>query len=199
MIFIVSNKKSKKKQLFIHYFSIIMFFFNRKFSVEETNLLQFLSKVRLFQNLSETQKLSFLPYLHLRNYKQSEVVFFRNDPSQALYLIKEGKVSLELDIEERFESVIQLETFASFGHNSILPKTKRIFNAFVTSPLCQIYVLPQVNISDVFKRSPEIKAQVLENLSYIYNQNLYDLCKIYREKRGFFELAEMFTNVVWGT
>ncbi len=176
-----------------------MFSFKRKFSAIEIELLNFLQNVRLFQDLSDTQKLSFATYLHIRSYKQNEVVFFRNDPSQALYLIKEGKLSLELDIKEHFESVIQLETFASFGHNSLLPKTKRIFNAFVISPLCQIYVLPQVNITDVFKRNPEIKAQVLENLSCIYNQNLYDLCKIYREKQGFFELNEMFMNVVWGT
>jgi CRP-like cAMP-binding protein len=175
-----------------------MIFFRRKYTTEELNLLQFLGNIKLFDKLSDNQKLVFLPYLHLRNYKQNEVVFFRNDPSQALYLIKEGKVNLELDIRERFETIVSLESKASFGHNALLKKTKRIFSAFVVSPLCQIYVLPQVNIFDVFKRKPEMKAQILENLAYIYNQNLENICRIYRENTGFFELKEMFADVVLG-
>ena len=175
-----------------------MRFFRRKFSEEEKKLLDFLGKIRLFQGLNDTQKLVFAPYLYLRSYKQNEVVFFRKDPSQALYLLKEGKITLELDIEESFENILELEAITSFGHNALLPNSKRIFNAFVNSPLCYLYVLPQVNVIEVFKRNPEIKAQVLENVAWIHDQNFAKLCQVYRETKGFFELGEIFREVRQG-
>jgi len=131
-------------------------------------------------------------------YKQDEVVFFRGDPSQALYLINEGRVSLELDMGTKFETIVQLQSGASFGNNSLLKKSKRIFNSFVISPFCQLYVLPQVNIQEIFDNHPLIKAKMLESLVEIYNDNLSNLCKTYQSVHGFFELGEMFKDVVQG-
>ena len=34
----------------------------------------------------------FVPYLYPRKYKKDEVVFFRDDPSQALYIVKREKL-----------------------------------------------------------------------------------------------------------
>jgi CRP/FNR family transcriptional regulator, cyclic AMP receptor protein len=172
--------------------------FARTYSKSELELFDFLSKNKLFSKLTHKEMLLFAPYLHLRMYKQDEVVFFRGDPSQALYLIKEGRVSLELDVGEKFETVVQLHHHASFGNNSLLPKTRRIFNAFITSPFCQLYVVPQVNIHYIFENKPSIKAKVIESLAEVYNENLSNLCKTYRSVHGFFELGEMFKEVVYG-
>jgi CRP-like cAMP-binding protein len=175
-----------------------MNFFGRTYTKHELELFDFLGKNKLFSKLDKKEMLYFLPYLHLRMYKQDEVVFFRGDPSQALYLIKEGRVSLELDVGEKFETIVQLNAFASFGNNSLMKKTRRIFNSFVTSPFCQLYVLPQVNIQAIFDSNPKIKAKMLEALAEIYNDNLGNLCKTYRSVHGFFELGEMFKDVVQG-
>ncbi|MCU0445308.1 MAG: cyclic nucleotide-binding domain-containing protein [Microscillaceae bacterium] len=172
--------------------------FARTYSKSELDLFDFLSKNKLFGKLTHKEMSLFLPYMHLRMYKQDEVVFFRGDPSQALYLIKEGRISLELDMGEKFETVVQLQQFASFGNNSLLPKTRRIFNAFVISPFCQLYVVPQVNIQHIFESKPIIKAKIMESLAEVYNDNLGNLCKTYRSVHGFFELGEMFKEVVYG-
>ena len=172
--------------------------FKRTYSKTEEELFEFLSYNRLFHKLSKKEMLLFFPFLHLRMYKQDEVVFFRKDPSQAIYLIREGEVTLELDIANHFENITKIQKNASFGHNALLSKTKRTYNAIVSSPFCQLYVIPQVNISNIFEHKPIIKAKMLEALSELFNENFNALFNTYRVKQGFSDLGDLFKDIAYG-
>jgi CRP/FNR family transcriptional regulator, cyclic AMP receptor protein len=172
--------------------------FTRSYTQDQLDSFEFLTRNRLFSSLNKKEMSEFLPYLHLRMYKQDEVVFFRNDPSQALYLIKEGKVSLELDVADRFETIFIIQKNTSFGNSALLKNTKRLYNAFVSSPFCQIYVVPQVNIMSIFEKKPLIKAKMLEALAENYNELFQVLFRSYRNTQGFFELPEVFQDIAFG-
>lgn len=173
--------------------------FRRTYSKQELQMFDFLSKNKLFLRLTKKEMSYFLPYLHLRNYQENEVVFFRNDPSQALYILKSGEVTLSLDIEERFEVITNIIPNASVGNNVLLRHSRRIYNAIVSSSSCELYVLPQVNIHNIFERKPIIKAKMLESLAEVFNNNSAHLLQAYQSTYGFFNLSEMFHDLRYGS
>ena len=172
--------------------------FKRTYTKQEQKQFEFLSKNKLFSNLNKKEMQLFLPYLHLRLYQENEVVFFRNDPSQALYLIKEGEVTLKLDINDRFENITTIEKQASFGNNALLPKARRVYNAIVSSGFCEIYVIPQVNMIFIFEGHALIKSKMMQSLAEVFNTDFGRLLKAYQSTHGFFDLAEMFANMEYG-
>ena len=74
--------------------------FKKSYTQKELNTFRFLSRIKLFERLNYKEMAHFLPYFYLREYKMDEVVFFRNDPGNALYLVKSGKISINIDIED---------------------------------------------------------------------------------------------------
>lgn len=168
--------------------------FRRSYSTEELNLCRFLTKCPLFEDLNNEELVNFLPYMYMREYKQDEVVFFREDPSQALYVIKSGAVGLSIDVDKKLEFLTTLRTFASLGDNSLLANTKRIYNAIVSSDTCELYVIPQANILEVFERHAEIKAKMYHSLSFGYNRFIYDMFKAYKSSFGFFDIRQIYAK-----
>ena len=79
--------------------AILTKLFQKKLTSEEQIKADFLSKTNLFKDLKEKELLLLSEKMYERNYKQNEIVFFRNDAAQALFLVKTGIVFLNLDIE----------------------------------------------------------------------------------------------------
>ncbi len=168
--------------------------FSKTFSSAELEVFQFLSQVRFFEKLKNGEMARFIPAIHHRKYTKGEVVFFRNDPSQAIYLIKSGFVSLTVDIKDNFEVVLEVRKREAFGENSLLENTKRIYTAIVSSEEAELMVIPHFAIQEIFDTNPRIKAKMMTSLSEFYNQNNQRLFKSYQSSFGFFNLGQMFEN-----
>lgn len=166
--------------------------FRKTYDHKQMVLFQFLKEIKLFEQLSFEQLSYFLPFMHMRVYKKDEVVFFRDDPSHALYLIQKGEISLTLDIQERFESLGILYENKSFGDNALIPDARRIYNAVVASEKAQIYVIPQINIFEIFDHYPKIKAKVLESYTQQQNEYVARLFSTYKTNFGFFDLGHVY-------
>lgn len=80
--------------------------FKRTYTEDELKVFEFLARTQFFNYLKYAEMYRFLPAIHYRKYNKDEVVFFRNDPSQALYIVKSGIVSLNVDIRENFETIL---------------------------------------------------------------------------------------------
>ena len=169
--------------------------FKKSYSLDELNFFRFLSGVSLFKYLDNHELSLIVPYLHQRKYKKEEVVFFRGDPSQALYIVKSGKITLNIDLGEKFEILTNITSGGSFGDNSLLSGSDRIYNAIVESEECELYVFPQINILNLFERKIDIKAKMLQALSESYNNYNENLYKSYKSSFGFFELSNAFDNI----
>lgn len=172
--------------------------FLRTYTEHEENYFRFLGNNKLFEKFTKKEKSLFIPHMHMRVYQQNEVVFFRNDPSQALYIVKTGLVSLTLDVKDRFEKIMLINAYTSLGHNALLPDARRIYNAIVSSDTSQIYVIPKVNIDSIFERQPSIKSKMLEAMAEIFNENFNNLLVTYQATHGFFELEEIFRRSSFG-
>ncbi len=175
-----------------------MLWFKRHYDKQEEDKLAFLDNVALFDTLSKDEKSYFLPFLHTRQYAPNEVVFFRGDASQALYIIVEGEVEINVDIRNDFEHIIKLSKYSSFGDNALLNNQTRIFNAIIQEKNAILYVLPHLSIQEIFKNYPVIKAKILENLAELQDAYFRNICDTYREGNGFFELRELFLKMNLG-
>lgn len=165
--------------------------FQRSYSPEEMGVFDFLSEVKLFGGLTNEEKSYFLPYLYLRKYKKDEVVFFRGDPAHALYLIKKGKVDLVLDVDQEFEKLATARARQSFGNNALIKEADRLYSAIIRSNEAELYVIPHVNIKDIFREESRVQAKMFGALAGLYEQHVADLYESYRSSKGFFSLDLM--------
>ncbi|MDN3669728.1 cyclic nucleotide-binding domain-containing protein [Echinicola jeungdonensis] len=166
--------------------------FKRTYSESELELFDFLSKTQFFNKLMYSEMYHFLSAIHYRKYLRGEVVFFRNDPSQALYIVKKGLITLNIDIKDNFETILKVRKGVAFGENSLLQDAKRIYTALVESEEAELVVIPNYAIQEVFDSSPRIKAKMLDSLAEFYNKNNNQLFSAYQNSFGFFNLRQMF-------
>lgn len=166
--------------------------FKKSYSEKELSLFRFLGQNKLFERLTYDELALFTPFMFKRSYMQDEVVFFRNDPSQALYLIAEGSISMNIDLQEKFEVLSILNKGQAFGDNALLENTSRIYTALVITEKAELYVIPQVNLLNVFENHSNVKAEVLNSLAELYNTHTTNLFNAYRSSFGFFNLGEAY-------
>lgn len=166
--------------------------FKKKYNKGELGLMNFLSHIRHFKRLSEDELALFLPFMYLRSYKQNEVVFFSGDPSHALYLIKSGRVLLSIDVNDRFEKLVELHMRQTFGDNSLLEHAKRIYTTVVTSEESELYVIPQINLLEILQDHPVVRAKVMTSFAEFSDEFTSDLFKTYKSDFGFFELSKVY-------
>lgn len=155
-------------------------------------MLDFLKNCELFVGLNDRQLGYFLPNTFERKYNPNEVVFFCNDPSQALYIVKSGQVMLTLDIQDKFERIGLLEEYDFFGENSILMDARRIYNAICEDEEVSLMIIPKVHIREIFIDHPRVKATMLENLCEVFNERYDKIFSEYKSSLGFFELGRVF-------
>ena len=168
--------------------------FKKTYTLQEQNTFVFLANIKLFSQLNYKQMFLFLPHMHERKYEKNEVVFFRGDPSHALYLLKKGRVSLDIDMYDSFENLTTVGPGTALGESCLLNDTKRLLNALVVSETAEFYVIPQGNIFDIFENSPKVKVKMLEALAEIYNSYNANLFNAYKASGGFFNLSQVYSN-----
>ena len=168
-------------------------YFKKSYSQEEKELFDFLRKNPLFKSLTDDELDKFKPYLYHRSYGENEVVFFTGDPSHALYIVKKGVVSLNLEMKGDFEKLMILRNGSVFGDNAVLEKTKRIYSAFVLTDGAELLVIPQVNIFEIMEHNQAIKAKIMSAFASLYNQYTQRLFETYKESRGFFDLNTVYS------
>jgi CRP-like cAMP-binding protein len=168
--------------------------FKKSYTQKELNTFRFLSRIKLFERLNYKEMSLFLPYFYLREYKMDEVVFFRNDPGNALYLVKSGKVSINIDIDDEFELLNIVKSGGAFGENALIVEANRINTCIIHSERAELYVLPKVNIHEIFEGHHEIKTKMMESLCEIANEYMSNIFKGYRSSLGLFNLSQIYGN-----
>jgi len=169
--------------------------FKKKYTQEEQDLFSFMNQVTHFEELTDEELSLITPYMYERVYKKDEVVFFRGDPSFALYIIINGNISLNIDVKDKFEELTIVHAGGTFGDNSILENSKRIYSSIVASEKAELYVIPQINILEIMDDRPEIKAKIMTSFAELYNNYTSNLFNVYKSSFGFFELGSVYNKV----
>ncbi len=166
--------------------------FSKTYDEDQLLMFDFMQRIKFFERLRQKEMARFIPAMHHRKYVRDEVVFFSKDPSQALYLIKKGKVNLTIDIKDNFETIMEVSRGDAFGENSLLEDTKRTYTALIDSDEAELIVIPHFAIQEIFDSNPKIKAKMMTSLAEYFNANNQRLFRSYRESFGFFSLRQMF-------
>jgi CRP-like cAMP-binding protein len=169
--------------------------FGKSFTDKELQMIQFLQKDKLFERLTERELNYFLPYIHERKYGRDEVIFFSGDPSQALYFVKSGMVSLNIDLKDNFERLMTVRAGYAFGDNSLIDGARRIYSAISVTETTVLYMIPQVNLLEIMDKHTKIRAKIMTSFCETYNRYTYQLFKAYRKSLGFFDLHEVYSSV----
>ena len=178
------KKKIKEKNIF-----------KKVYRIEDKEFVSFLSCTALFNSLDESEIMQFMPHAFLRTYKKEEVIFFRSDPSQAIYIIKSGTISICIDLKHKFEQVNLLEDNGIFGEDAIISNNCRLYNALCNSEKALVYLIPIYNIYNIFDKNTKIKSIILDNLLSIYNSNINSFLNAYRRSSiGFFSLDNVLSR-----
>lgn len=168
-------------------------FFKKTYSDSEKQQFDFLRKNPILNNLADEELDKFTPYLYTRTYNENEVVFFTGDPSHALYIVKKGVVSLNLDMKGEFEKLMILRNGSSFGENAVLEKTKRIYSAIVLMESSELLVIPKVNLLEIMENNQIIKAKIMSAFAKMHNDYTNRLFETYKDSRGFFDLSIVYS------
>lgn len=169
-------------------------YFKKAFKKEDLILFEFLRKNYLLESLSNADLEHFLPHVYLRTYKENEVIFFTGDPSQALYLVKSGIVTLNLEIKGEFEKLLTLRSGRVFGENAILKGTKRIYSAIVKTEEATLYVIPKVNLIEIMDSKPAIRGKIMTAFASNLNGFNARLFETYKSSLGFFDLSTVYSG-----
>jgi CRP-like cAMP-binding protein len=170
--------------------------FRKRYTTKEQSLYRFLRSNVLFKNLSSEQLERIVPHLFLRQFKLNEVIFFQKDPSQALYIIKSGRVKLYIDTHHEEEKLIVLERGFMFGQNSIIEGTRRNYNAIVVSEGAEIYALPRVSLIEVMQKDLALKAAIHSELAAYFSEYISKVFSTYKRNFGFFELNQIYDRLI---
>jgi len=124
-----------------------------------------LARVPLFADLDEESLKELSAVARKRIYRQGEVIFHRDDPGTALYIVKEGKVKIGLTSPDGQE--VSLTVFGAgecFGELAVLDGEPRSADA-IALERAELYALQRQDFVNVVLNHPKIAIQVMKVIS----------------------------------
>lgn len=150
----------------------------RRFT-QSSNLLK---RIDLFQGLSYPLREQIAQSLLIGRYPQGTIIYRQGDPSESLYLIKEGKVAL-LDPQDNSRSFMTLEKNESFGQFAFLTGSPHQTVAVVKED-CRLEILPRPDFEDLL----EVSSELLERTEQTLQQ---EKLKVYLQERHGLSLEQI--------
>jgi CRP/FNR family cyclic AMP-dependent transcriptional regulator len=80
----------------------------------------------------------------------------------------------------------------AFGESALLTDSNRVYTSIVYSERAELYVLPKVNIHEIFDGHVQIRMKMIESLGELYYQHMVSLFKGYKSSLGLFNLSQIF-------
>ena len=105
-----------------------------------------LKKISIFEKMPDELLKEICERMYFRNLKKDEVLFFRGEVGDTLYIIKTGKIKISISTEEGEELIISIFSDGDFfGELSLLDKSPRSADAVAITDT-ELFVLSR----DVF-------------------------------------------------
>jgi CRP/FNR family cyclic AMP-dependent transcriptional regulator len=105
-------------------------------SIEDINAMY------LLERLSNGLKEQLSPITEIRCYKEREVIFEEGDRAENFYILKKGKVLLEVEVSKSIIiSLGSIKSGYSFGWSSLIPGSAHTSYAVCAEP-CDVMLIP---------------------------------------------------------
>jgi len=132
-----------------------------------------LKKILLLQDFTDPMLEELRPLVQSRKGKEQEIIFNENDPAEFFYMLKTGKVLLEVEVSSRVVmSLGSVKPGNSFGWSALSPADPtHNYNALCTEP-SEILVVPGADFLQILDRHPEAGYRVMTKVFAIFNRRL---------------------------
>lgn len=131
-----------------------------------------LKKIFLFKKLSDKNLEQILPLTKLRQFEEEEAVFKEGDKGDTLYMLKRGKVLLEVDISEMISiSIASVKPGFSFGWSALIPDSFYTSHAICAEP-SEVLSILGTEFLDLLRRDNTMGYYIMEGLVRIIQNRL---------------------------
>jgi CRP/FNR family cyclic AMP-dependent transcriptional regulator len=125
----------------------------------------FLRQIGLFDGLSDRDLRELESVVRERSFRKNEVIFHAQEPGNALFVIKRGRVKISMDDRSGKEIILRiLETGDFFGEMSLLDGEPRSATVSSLEP-CQALILSRDQFLQFIPRHPQVVLKMLTALS----------------------------------
>ncbi|HSM70868.1 MAG TPA: Crp/Fnr family transcriptional regulator [Anaerolineales bacterium] len=131
-------------------------------SEEHAALLKFLESVDAFSNLGESSLSLLKQTSRFVNLSKGEILFFQSDPSDAVYLVHSGSISIVLASSDGREMIInEMHKGELFGELGIITQRSRSTSAVARSD-SELLVIPRQIFLKIMDNEPQLARTLLE-------------------------------------
>ena len=144
----------------------------KKTSPDLESDIDFLSTVPIFDTLSRRQKSKIFTIIHIRTYKDGEVVFRQYDPGVGLYIIRDGQVDVYNETVNMIcKKIATLNKGDFFGDISLLNESPRS-GTVVASQKTVLYGLFKPDLLNLMDSDPKLGQRLVYRLAQIVAERL---------------------------
>ncbi len=142
---------------------------------EKAGLQDSLRSIPIFKDLNSREISYIIDLIHNRNYLAGEYIFYQGDPGIGLYIIREGEVIIQRNIDS--DELISLAHFGKgdfFGELALVDGEKRSASA-IAKVNASLAVIFKPDLDEFIEKFPRKGIKILQNISEIIAERLRKL------------------------
>ncbi len=130
--------------------------------------IRILKKVDMFRGLSPHQLESLAQVSEERKYRGGEAVFTEHSSGAEVYIIKKGKVCIELGLKGKSNpaTIQRLGVGQIFGELALVDRRRRSATAICEND-CEIITIDRDKLNELFERDSPLGYAVMRNLAQL--------------------------------
>ena len=128
-----------------------------------------LKQIAILRKLTDEMLDKLIPITELQHFDKRELIFRQGEKSQRFFMLKEGKVILELRITDKIAvSLSAIKSGNSFGWSAMMDGEVYTIDAVCAEP-CKVFSIQSEKIKALFEQD--------HSLGFIMSQRLLDIVK----------------------
>jgi len=145
----------------------------------------FYRSVEIFDNLSDKEIQNISSLFIKKYYKKNETIYKENHPQVVVYIVKTGKVSLQIDLPHINFKIFEIPAKIHFGEIGLFLDIPRI-NTAIALEDTELIAMKKSDIMLFIKANPGTGIKLLYNLGKCVASKYIDTSKLIRQN-GIFE------------
>ncbi len=142
--------------------------FRRPVDARELEIIETLRMVPHFSELPNRTLRTLVDYVHVRDYRPDEFIYYDGDPGIGLFIVARGRVGLVLEeFDGSLHEVRSVATGEIFGELAVLPGARRMETARAIEDT-RVLGIFQPDIQTLIKRHPKAGANLLMAFSSFF-------------------------------
>ncbi|MGC9513165.1 MAG: cyclic nucleotide-binding domain-containing protein [Fidelibacterota bacterium] len=147
----------------------------RKEKTREEIMMEALSNVNIFRNLSRKELKEVLDLVYQRVYKKGDYIFKQGHPGNGMYIILKGTIQIiQEEVEgdtKKEEILVTLHSGDFLGEISLLDEAPRSASAYCTE-LTEVLGFFRGDLLDLLNRKPELGSKIVLNIARVLGERL---------------------------